>query len=166
VKKSEPFLVLGLTLGALLLGATSAALAQVPAEQSLEQFLEAVRGDFWARRDSAMRELIQVDEDKAEAFWALKQAYDEELSRLAVLRLDLLRSYSRVADRLDEATANRLADEAFDLLEQRLALQRKYFKRMSKEISPVVAVQFLQLDHQFQAMADLKLQSVVPLAIR
>ena len=61
---------------------------------------------------------------------------------------------------------NELAGRTFDIGAKRSALHRKYYDRISSEISPVIAIQYLQLQAQFETMFDMKLATNVPLAMR
>jgi hypothetical protein len=139
--------------------------AQAPG-QPLDEYIKIVRGDMAKRRDSALRGLIQLSEAEAKAFWPLKEAYDAELKELGEVDLKLIREFGKTHDKLSPEKATELAGRFFDLEEQHLALHRKYFKKISEEVSPVVAVQFLQLQRQFETMADLKLITNAPLATR
>jgi len=144
-------------------------LAGQPAEANkkvLEDYFKAIGTDLAARRDSAMSTLLQLNEEEAKVFWPLKKAYDKELNKLFDARFELLRDFDAVHDKLNAATANELAERALALDNQRTELHRKYFKLMSEKISPVVAVQYLQLQGQFETMADMKIATHVPLAMR
>ena len=88
--------------------------------QMLDEHLQVVRGDIVAKRDSAIKTLVQVDEQHAAAFRTLREQYD--------------------------------------------ALLRKYFDLMAAQVSPVAAGQFLQIERQFETMADLKVATAMPLA--
>ena len=43
-------------------------------------------------------------------------------------------------------------------------LHRAYFRQISEEISPVVAVQFIQIQNRFETMADVKAATYTPIA--
>lgn len=158
-----------LALLAALLLPTLPAAAQLDApakEEVLEKYLSAVGEDLGARRDSALLALLELSEGEKKVFLPLLQAYDEELSALFDARFEVLTEFSAVHDKLTAEKARELAERALDLSEKRTALHRKYFRLMSEKVSPVVAVQFLQLQSQFETMADLKLATNVPLAVR
>jgi len=144
-------------------------LAGQPAEANkkvLEDYFQAIGTDLAARRDSAMSTLLQLDEAEAKVFWPLKKAYDKELSKLFDARFEMLGEFDAVHDKLTLEKANELAERALALDEQRTELHRKYYKLMSEKISPITAVQFLQLQGQFETMADMKIATHVPLAMR
>lgn len=137
--------------------------AQETAKQ-LEETLTVVRGDITARRDAAMQAIIQLDAKQAKPFAAIKAEYDAELKKLSEARLALLKEYLAVHKELTAAKATDLATRTIALDDQRNALRKTYFERMSKELSPVIAVQFMQLQRQFETMADLKVATIMPVA--
>ena len=158
------FLILGLVLACALPAA-----AEQPAEankQVLEQYFAAIGADLAAKRDSAISTLIELTPEETQLFWPIKKAYDAEFRKLLDARFELLGEFDAVHDKLTAETAAALAERALKLDEQRTDLHRRYFKKMSDEISPVVAVQYLQLQSQFETMADIKIATHVPLAMR
>ncbi|MGD8376245.1 MAG: hypothetical protein PVF68_08895 [Acidobacteriota bacterium] len=143
------------------------ALADSPSQaELLDQYLDTVKGDLTERRDAALRAVLVLSDEEAEAFWPLQKQYDRERGRLGKERRKLLKEWGKVYQKLDAETAQRLAAQAFSLDEQRTALRKKYFDLMSERVNPVVAAQFLQLEGQFETMGDLKLATYVPLASR
>ena len=133
-------------------------------EKQIEESLSVVRGDILARRDAAMQAIIQLDPKQAKPFAALKSAYDGELKKLSEARKTLIQEYLAAHKSLTPEQATDLALRSLALDDQRNALRKTYFERMSKELSPLIAGQFLQLERQFETMADLKLATVMPVA--
>lgn len=141
--------------------------AQAPTQdQLLEEYFEVLRGDLTLRRDSALRALIQLKEGEAEPFWALQKAYDAELAQIGEKRVALARKYAAHHAELTDEQATGLAQKFLALDDERNALRRKYLEKISADVSPIVAVQFLQLQRQFETMADLKVATNAPLAVR
>ena len=158
--------VILVVLASLLLGGTLAP-AQSEAEmQVLDQYVQMVKGDLTAKRDSAMRTLLELSEDESEKFWPLLKQYDKESKALRGKRRAMLEEFLGVYDKLTPAKAEELANVAFEIDNERNALRKKYFKKISGEVSAVVAVQFLQLQSQFETMGDMKLAAAMPLAVK
>ena len=132
----------------------------------LEDYFKVVKGDLTAKRDSALRTLVQLSEDEAKAFWPLVETYDDEMAQQRKQRRAVIEEFLGVYDKLTPEQAQKLADRALDLDVARNEVRRKYFKLMAREVSPVVAAQFLQLQGQFETMGDLKLAAAMPLATR
>jgi hypothetical protein len=134
--------------------------------QTLEEYFKIARDDLVLRRDSALRALVQLGEGEAETFWALQKAYDDEAAKLGEKRKSLMRAYWKDHDKLSAERAKELALKSFELDDERNALRRKYFEKIAADVSPIVAVQFLQLQRQFEIMGDLKIATYAPLAVR
>jgi hypothetical protein len=158
--------VVVIALATFLVGGTFVS-AQSEAEmQVLEQYVQMVKGDLTAKRDSAMKTLLVLNDDESKKFWPLLKQYDKESTALRKKRRAMLEEFLGVYDKLTPAKAEELANVAFELDNARNALRKKYFKMISDEVSAVVAVQFLQLQSQFETMGDMKLTTAMPLAVR
>jgi hypothetical protein len=131
--------------------------------QMLDEHLQVVRGDIAAKRDSAIKTLVQVDEQHAAEFRTLKEQYDAELKKLSEARQALIREFVSGRKTLTPEKARDLATRSLDLDDKRNALRRKYFDLMATQVSPVAAAQFLQVERQFETMADLKVATAMPL---
>ena len=165
----EDFLVKKVMLIALatfLVGGTIVSAQSESETQVLEQYVQMVKGDLTAKRDSAMRTLLELNDEESAKFWPLLKQYDKEKNALRKQRRAMLEEFLGVYDKLTPAKAEELANVAFELDNARTELRKKYFKMISGEISAVVAVQFLQLQSQFETMGDMKLATAMPLAVR
>ena len=160
MSKLVPVCVALLVLGAIALPA----LAQDDEVKALEQMFQVAKGELTAKRDSALKTLVALDGDKEKAFWSLVGQYDKEMAEQRQQRKALVEEFVAVRAKLTAEQAESLADRVLDLDNARNEVRRKYFKRMAKEVSPVAAAQFLQLQGQFETMGDLKLASAMPLA--
>jgi hypothetical protein len=136
------------------------------AAEALQEYVKMIGGDLAARRDSAVKTLLQLSADESKKFWTIKKEYDKEFRALIDQRMALLKEYSKVHDKLTTEKANELAGRSFDIEAKRNTLHRKYYDRIAGEISPVIAIQYLQLQGQFETMFDMKLATNVPLAMR
>ena len=151
--------------GSSLIAAPPALAQQDEASQkALEEQIAMLRGDLKARRDSAVDALITLDADGAKKFRPLKDAYDADLKKIIDRRVALIGEFAKNHDRLTAPMARDMAERLFKIESDRLTLQKTYFDRMSAEISPIVAVQFMQLQRQFEAMGEVKAATLTPMA--
>lgn len=106
----------------LLLGATAVS-AQSEAEMKvLEQYVQMVKGDLTAKRDSAMRTLVQVEGAQAEKLWALVKEYDHDGQAVRDKRRALIVDFLAAHDELADEASREIADRSFALQEERTAL--------------------------------------------
>ena len=167
MNKPRSLVVVSLLLGAALaLPALTRAQEATSQAEMLDQYLDTVRGDLIARRDASLRAILQLSDEEAKTFWPLQKTYDKERKKLGDDRRALLQEWGKVHANLTDEKARELADRVFALDTKRTALRKKYFELMADAVSTVVAVQFLQLQSQFETMGDLKLATYVPLAVR
>ena len=136
------------------------------AGQTLEQYIKIMRGELTARRDSALQAVMQLDATEAKKFKPLKDGYDAELKKLADRRIELTKEFAKVNEKLTPEKALEFSKAFFTLEDERNTLRRKTFDKMAAEVSPIVAVQFMQLQRQFELMADLKAATLTPLALK
>ena len=126
--------------------------------------MREVRKKAKQKRDSAIGVMMNMTAEQAKAFRPLQQEYDKELTKLGKSERDLVREFSEVYDKLTAETAEAIGQKFFDLEREHLELQQKYLKRISDAVSPVVAVQFIQLQRQFETELAMERMKYSPLA--
>jgi len=139
------------------------ALAQSDAA-AFDAHMSKVRKKVIQKRDSALNTLLEMNAEQDKAFWPLQRAYDKELNKLGKKDRALLREFSDVFDKLTAETARDISTRFFDLGRQRLELQQKYLEQISEEVSPVVAVQFIQLQRRFETELAMERMKYSPIA--
>jgi uncharacterized coiled-coil protein SlyX len=148
----------------MLTGVAATVVAQQSDAAALESHMRTVRKKVKEKRNSAMDALLTLDADQAKVFRPLQQGYDKELEALGKRDRGLIREFTDAFGNLDAATAESIGKKFFDLERDRLALQEKYLKLMSEQVSPVVAVQFIQLQRRFEAQLETERMKYSPLA--
>jgi hypothetical protein len=153
-----------LTIGCIVALALTTAATPVAADEQLDNLIQTLRSDLGQRRNSALSTLVKLEGEQKKAFWALTGAYDKELRKITERRVALIKEFSGIASDPTPEQARSIADRSFDISDARTALHRKFFHKIADEISVVAAVQFIQLQSQFETMADAKIAASVPLA--
>jgi hypothetical protein len=156
-----------LSFGVLLLIAAPASLvAQAPPSDTaaLEAHMRQVRNDIGRKREAAFRTLLTLNEAQTKTFQGLVKAYDDELAQLTRKDWELLAEFGKTYGKLEAAAAQDMAKRAFEVQHAWLDLQEKYFKQIAEQVSPVAAVQFVQLERRFEAQALTERMKGTPLA--
>ena len=118
-----------LSIAVLVLPATGAA-QDVPSEEEImRQYVETARGELNAKRDSALKAMIELDADEAEVFWPINNEFQRESRSLWDAKLKLAKEYADVHDALTTETATRLANRFFELDRERIELRSPVFAR-------------------------------------
>ena len=145
--------------------AAGTAAAQSEADiEAIDQYTAQLKGDLTKKRNSSLSQMIKLDRAQSKIFMGIVNDYDKAAKKIRKEVQSLRHDFIRTSSSLDAKTANDIAERAFSTSEARVALPREYFKRVSDEVSPMVAVQFIQLQSQFETMADAKVAAAMPLA--
>jgi len=133
-------------------------------EETLERFMVLLRQDLKHRRNAALRGVLKLDTQQIRDFAPLQTAYDEELAGIDDARRALREDCIATHYNLTAVRAESLGDRVFRLEKRGIGLREKYFRRISEQVSTVTAVQFLQLQRQFEMLGAVKLSSRTPIA--
>lgn len=109
---------------------------------------------------------LQLAPAEANAFWDIYGEYRTESDKLdetAIgLSLDFEESFAKGT--VSEEQALKLQKRMIDLEDKRQALKETYVKRLSKDVSPIRALRFLQIETLLDGMATVESIRAVPLA--
>jgi hypothetical protein len=139
------------------------ALAQASETAEIDQMIELARVDLKKQRVKVVGDAMEFSGDEAAAFWPIYKEYEAEFTRQGDARLALIKDYAEHASAMTDEKAAELGKSALDLEAERTALKRKYFEKIAKAMSPMVAVRFIQVENQLEALIDLQIAAQVPL---
>ena len=133
---------------------------------AVELYLDQMRLDIYRGKADLYNEVMNLSEDENDIFWEIYREYEAEYFAIGDRRVALLQEFverTRTGT-LDDAAASRIGGGLLDERAQMSALMRTYFDRISAELSPTRAVQFLQIEHRAAMVVDLVVASEIPLA--
>ena len=136
------------------------------AADDMDKYLEMLRSDLRTAKTTIHTEALELKDAEGEKFWPIQREYETELAKLGDQRLALIKDYAAHYDTLTAAKAKDLLARAFKLENSRLALLKKYADRISKEISPMVAARFAQVEAITNPLIDLQISAETPLVPR
>lgn len=136
---------------------------QTPKNGVPEGYIALLRSDVQSQKVDIIRQNITLSEQEAKTFWPLQRSYENELSTLGDARVSVIREYAKDWDNLSDSTAKDLGTRLLDYQKKRVDLRKKYFDRISKEVTPTVAAKFFQVEIQLENLIDLVVASSVPL---
>ena len=133
------------------------------AELNTQAYIQLLRQNVQAKREAIIREGMQLDEKQGAAFWPIYNEYAAAQAKLGDQKLAIVQEYAKNFLTMDDAAAQKLADQVMALEDQRLALRRKYFDLMKKALPTVLVVRFFQIDQQIQLLLDLQVSTHLPI---
>ena len=128
-----------------------------------ERYVELMREDLKTEKVAIVTEALQMADDQSSVFWPIYREYDLELSKLGDRRLAIIKSFADNFDMMNDETAKTIADDSFKLREDRLKLQKKYYKHVEKELGAVMAARWMQTERIIESLIDLQLAANLPL---
>lgn len=130
---------------------------------SIDKYLEMLRSDFRTTKTQIHTEGLKLSEAEGAKFWPIQRQYEAELAKIGDQRIQLIKDYAANYDSLSAPMAKTLVDRAFKLENSRLALLKKYTDRVSKEVSPLIAARFAQIEALVNALVDLQIRAETPI---
>jgi hypothetical protein len=135
----------------------------IAAADDIDKYLELLRSDFRTTKTQLHTEGLKLTTAEADKFWPIQRAYETDLAKLGDQRVQLIKDYAAAYDSLSAPTAKSLMDRAFKLESSRLSLLKKYSDRIAKEVSPLIAARFAQIEAVVNSLIDLQVRANTPL---
>ena len=145
---------------ATLLAATIPALAQ---EDPAAKYLELLRGDVRAEKIEILTESLDLTEAQAAAFWPIYREYDTELAAIGDRRVAMVKRFVEKYGTMADADAAAFAKDWFALQKDRLKLREKYYGKVAKATSNLIAARFVQVENLVGMLIELEIAAEAPL---
>jgi hypothetical protein len=149
--------------GALLAGALVALPGIAAAADSLESEIELLRSDIRTGKIDLVKNTLNVQGAKADAFWPVYREYQGELDKIGDKRLALIKDYAAHYDSMTDDKAKALANQALDLQSQRTSLLKKYYKKFDKVLGATDAAKLVQVESLVNSLMDVQVAASIPL---
>ena len=162
-------MIAAVTLATVLAGLPAYAAAQTaaasdPRDVNLNAYVELLRADVRSQKSSFLTEMMEFREAEDAAFWPIYREYDAELAKLGDERISMIKEYSDRLGALTGPQAEALAERAIDIDQRRSRLLARCYERVKAATSPIVALRFLQVEHQMLLIIDLQISAMLPVA--
>ena len=149
--------VLALVVPAVMLPALSSA------QSSPEAWLEMMRSDVRTDKMIVMGDALTLTAEQSEKFWPMYRAYTQELSLIGDRRVALIKKFGAEYGNVSAESASAMATAWFTMESDYTKLLKKTHAKVAKEISPIVAVQFVQVENALNMLLRLQIAAELPL---
>jgi hypothetical protein len=133
------------------------------AEATPEKYLELLRSDVRTARVEILTEALDMSPAQADAFWPIYRQYETERSALEDRRIAGVKRFTEKYGTMSDADAAAFAKDWFTWRRDRLKLAEKYYGKVSKAVSSVLAAQFIQVESAVATLIDLQVAAELPL---
>ena len=134
-------------------------------EDTVHDYIDAVRLGLLDGKMSLIGGVMKLSDEETEVFWPLYYEYENELFDIGDRRVELIERVitAHQAKVIDDLEAKKMAAEWFKQETDRLGLLKRYHELIANELSPLHAIQFLQIEHRVNTVIDLMIASELPL---
>jgi len=160
----NPIKVAALLVLTTLLGVAAPAAPAAAVNDNIYNYLQLFRSDVNSLKVDLVNSIMKLSPEDAKKFWPIYHDYENELGKLAIDRAELVAEFvqSHKDGTFDNAKARDIAKRWFKSQRARLDLLEKYHGKIQKELTPVQAGQFLQIENQIGLFIDVMIASEVP----
>jgi len=130
--------------------------------QSASEEIDFFQSIFGMEKKAAVMEFVHPSEEDKTAFWELYDAYETERKNLGKKRIDLLNKYASTYEGMTDEQADALMKDALALNKSTDKLLVKYYKKVKKATSPIVATQFYQMEAYIQSSIRSGILEAIP----
>jgi hypothetical protein len=114
------------------------------------------------RRTVVMRQMALAGEQLA-AFTKIYDAYAAEVEIVNDKLVKLITDYAARFENMDDAEAARLTRDYFAMKHAQLKNREKFARQVARQLSPVKAARFVQVEGRLDVLRDLRLSQQIPL---
>ena len=114
--------------------------------QTSNEEIDYYQSIFGMGKKEVVSQLITLDADKADAFWKLYGEYEMSRKELGKERIALLTKYADNYSVMEASELKSLMMESMSLSEKNEKLIKSFYKRIEKQVDPITAAQFYQVE--------------------
>lgn len=124
--------------------------------------IELYQSVFNSEKKVMVTEYMQLTETQSPAFWEVYNAYEEARSELGKKRISLLQKYAENYEKMTDASAAELLNDANSFYGKLGKNKAKYSKKMAKAVGSKKALQWLQFEEYLDRVIGLYIMENVP----
>jgi hypothetical protein len=132
--------------------------------QDMDSYIELLKSDLKTDKKAIITEGMQFDEAQSAAFWPIYREFEYELDKLSEKRIANIKDFAANYDVLSDEKAKQLIENSFDFQDDRLDLNKKYYKKFAEALGSITAAKYMQLEYEIQLLIDISINSNMPLA--
>ncbi|WP_224483833.1 hypothetical protein [Robertkochia aurantiaca] len=124
--------------------------------------LELIKDAWGLEKKQMIAEFMDLSDQDSEVFWPLYETYMSDKQKLSAERFGILKDYAENYPDISDEQADDLTIRLFKNNMEIEKLQLKHYKKMRKELSPLLASQFFQGEKYIESVLRTDLQSNIP----
>ncbi|MCU0394363.1 MAG: hypothetical protein MUF29_00520 [Chitinophagaceae bacterium] len=136
--------------------------ATAQTKQQMKEELAYIQEMWGKEKKTLVNEALKLSAADAEKFWPIYDAYQVERQAYGQKRMEVIMMYADNYETMTNEKAKEIGEMTMKNNQDFDKLQTKYFKKVSKSISPIKAVQFFQIENYIDTQIKAALTDNVP----
>jgi Spy/CpxP family protein refolding chaperone len=130
--------------------------------QNTDEELQLVREQWGVDKKQLIMQYMKFNEAESKAFWPVYDAYMKEHKLLVDARIALIKDYAKNYTSISNAKATELTNKTIDNDMAISKLQKDYFAKFAKAVTPLRASQYMQVEYYLQNTIKSMIQDEIP----
>ena len=143
------------------LGASVASNAQTANTRDQQELLIS---QIQADKRAVVLSAMDLNEAEVRGFTPLYDEYQGEMKQIATRTSDLINKFAANYGSMTDGAAKEILKDFFAVREDRLALTKKYAKRMERALPPTKVLQWVQIENKLNALLDVEAAAIIPVS--
>jgi hypothetical protein len=131
--------------------------------QTADDYMEVMRDVLKTEKKAAIAEVMNLDESERDAFWDLYNEYNAEAYKIGTKTVRLIREFGESYDKMTDEKAAELWNRNIAIEQEKLKLEKTYFKKFLKIIPAKKALTYFQAENKIETLINAQLAIEVPL---
>jgi Spy/CpxP family protein refolding chaperone len=139
-----------------------ATVSQVLAQATVDEELQLVRDQWGVDKKQLIMQYMNFSETESKAFWPVYDAYMAQHRPLVDARIALIKDYAKNYEKMTNTKATELTNKVIDNDMAISKLQKDYYAKFAKAVTPLRASQYMQVEYYLQTTVKSMIQDEIP----
>jgi len=135
----------------------------ITAQAQFNDYLEVTREVIKTEKKAMIAEVMQLSEEKSKVFWPLYNEFQEKLYIVNTKAFNLIQDFAANYGNMSAEKATELLKAAMAIDQERLKVEKTFFKKFQKILSPQKTLRYYQAENKIETMINSELASEIPL---
>jgi hypothetical protein len=135
---------------------------RLAAQANADEELQLVRDQWGVDKKQLIMDYMKFTDKESKAFWPVYDSYMRAHRPLMDKRIALIKDYAKNYEKLTDLKATELTNKVLDNDMAISKLQKDYYAKFSKVVSPLRASQYMQVEYYLQTTVKSMIQDEIP----
>ena len=131
--------------------------------QTTDTYLELLKSDIKNKKKTVVAVAMNLNELQEEKFWPVYNEFEAEWDKLTNVRVGIIKEYAANIETLTDEVADDLVQKSYDLEEDKLDVEKKYYEKVKDQLGAKQAGKFIQVVSRLNMLINIQIAAELPL---